>query len=88
MEDEWNAAMARIDEKLRRNAELQSRWKRNPATLIDAARLLCDPDAPPPTAEELQWLLNKLLEHQKSVEQLIELTQLLLKATEGNGTNI
>lgn len=71
--------MAEIDAKLKKNAELQATWKRRPGTINDAARQLCDRDAPPPTAEELQWLLERLAQQQRSIDQLIELVKLLLE---------
>ena len=48
------------------------------ATLVDAAKLLCESDAPPPTPEELRWLRDNLLEHQQAVEKLIKLIESLL----------
>jgi hypothetical protein len=39
-----------------------------------------DRDAPPPTTEELLWLKENLIEHQQSVEKLIQLIEALLSA--------
>ena len=79
--EDWRVAHARIEEKLRRNAQIQKRWKSmNPTTLVDAASSLGEPDAPPPTFEELLWLKDNLLEHQQVVEKLIELIESLLQS--------
>jgi hypothetical protein len=51
-----------------------------PATLIDAAKLLCNGDAPPPTTEELLWLRENLIEHQQAVGKLVELIEFLLQS--------
>lgn len=80
---EWEEWKARVDERLRRTDEIQKSWKRQPTTLIDAARALCDVDAPPPMTEELIWLKEKLSEHQQSVEKLILLIETLLDASGG-----
>lgn len=81
-EEDWRVAHARIEEKLRRNAQIQKGWKSmSSTTLIDAAKSLCEPDAPPPTPEELLWLRNNLIEHQQAVGKLIELIESLLQST-------
>jgi hypothetical protein len=79
--EDWRVAHARIEEKLRRNAQIQKGWKSMPpATLIDAAKLLCNGDAPPPTTEELLWLRENLIEHQQAVGKLVELIEFLLQS--------
>jgi hypothetical protein len=78
-EEDWRVAHTRIEEKLRRNAQTQKGWTlMDSATLVEAAKLLCESDAPPPTAEELRWLRDNLLEHQQAVEKLIKLIDSLL----------
>jgi hypothetical protein len=80
-EEDWRVAHTEIEEKLRRNAQIQNGWKSMPpATVIDAAKLLCDPDAPPPTTEELLCLRDNLIEHQQAVEKLLGLIESLLQA--------
>jgi hypothetical protein len=74
--EDWRVRDAQIEEKLRRLQE--NRRAPRPTTLVDAARALCDVDAPPPTTEELIWLKEKLLEHQQSVERLVQLIETLL----------
>ena len=79
--EDWRVTHAGIEEKLRRNAQIQKGWKSMaPATLIDAAKLLSDPDAPPPTTEELLWLRENLIEHQQAVEKLLGLIESLLQS--------
>jgi hypothetical protein len=79
--EDWRVAHAEIEEKLRRNAQIQKGWKSMPpATLIDAAKLLCNGDAPPPTTEELLWLRENLIEHQQAVGKLVELIEFLLQS--------
>jgi hypothetical protein len=79
--EDWRVAHAGIEEKLRRNAQIQKGWKSMPpATLIDAAKLLCNGDAPPPTTEELLWLRENLIEHQQAVGKLVELIEFLLQS--------
>ncbi len=81
-EEDWRVAHARIEEKLRRNAQIQKGWKSMPpTTLVDAAKLLCEGDAPPPTPEELVWLRDNLIEHQQAVGKLLELIESLLQST-------
>ncbi|MEQ9233416.1 hypothetical protein [Coleofasciculus sp. E2-BRE-01] len=78
-EEDWRVAHTRIEEKLRRNAQTQKGWTlMDSATLVDAAKLLGESDAPPPTPEELRWLRDNLLEHQQAVEKLIKLIDSLL----------
>ena len=80
--EDWRVAHARIEEKLRRNAQIQKGWKSMPpTTLIDAAKSLCERDAPPPTTEELLWLRDNLILHQQAVGKLIELIESLLQST-------
>lgn len=79
--EDWRVAHARIEEKLRRNTQIQKSWKSMPpTTLVDAAKALCEPDAPPPTPEELVWLRDNLIEHQQAVGKLVELIELLLQS--------
>ena len=88
--EDWHVAHARIEEKLRRNAQIQKRWKSmHSATLVDAALSLCEPNAPPPTLEELVWLKDNLIEHQHAVAKLLELIESLLhiaKASESESS--
>ncbi|MEQ8997482.1 MAG: hypothetical protein RID53_13395 [Coleofasciculus sp. B1-GNL1-01] len=78
-EEDWRVAHTRIEEKLRRNAQTQKGWTlMDSATLVDAAKLLCESDAASPTPEELRWLRDNLLEHQQAVEKLIKLIDSLL----------
>ncbi|HEY9602572.1 MAG TPA: hypothetical protein V6C85_13235 [Allocoleopsis sp.] len=80
--EDWRVAHANIEEKLRRNAQIQKGWKSmSSTTLVDAAKLLCDPDAPPPATEELLWLRDNLISHQQAVGKLIELIESLLQST-------
>ncbi len=80
-EEDWRVAHARIEEKLRRNAQIQKGWQSmHPTTLVDAAKFLGKPDAPPPTAQELLWLRDNLVEHQQAVGKLIELIESLLQS--------
>ena len=80
-EEDWRVAHARIEEKLRRNAQIQKGWQSmHPTTLVDAAKFLGKPDAPPPTAQELLWLRDNLIEHQQAVGKLIELIESLLQS--------
>ena len=80
-EEDWRVAHARIEEKLQRNAQIQKGWQSmHPTTLVDAAKFLCKPDAPPPTAQELLWLRDNLVEHQQAVRKLIELIESLLQS--------
>ncbi len=80
-EEDWRVAHARIEEKLRRNAQIQKGWpSMHPTTLVDAAKFLGEPDAPPPTAQELFWLRDNLVEHQQAVGKLIELIESLLQS--------
>lgn len=80
-EEDWRVAHAGIEEKLRRNAQIQKGWKlMSSTTLVDAAKSLCEPDAPPPTAQELLWLKDNLVEHQQAVGKLIELIESLLQS--------
>jgi hypothetical protein len=83
--EDWRVREARIEEKLRRLKE--NRRSPRPSTLIDAARALCDVDAPPPTTEELIWLKEKLSEHQQSVERLIQLIEALLDSNTSGDTH-
>ncbi|NEQ27500.1 MAG: hypothetical protein F6K28_52555 [Microcoleus sp. SIO2G3] len=83
--EDWRVRDARIEEKLRHLKE--NRRSPRPSTLIDAARALCDVDAPPPTAEELIWLKEKLSEHQQSVERLIQLIEALLDSSTSGDTH-
>lgn len=81
-EEDWRVAHARIEEKLRRNTQIQKGWKSmSSTTLVDAASSLCERDAPPPTSEELVWLRDNLVEHQQAVGKLIELIESLLQST-------
>lgn len=80
-EEDWRVAHARIEEKLRRNAQIQKGWKSmSSTTVVDAASSLCERDAPPPTAQELLWLRDNLVEHQQAVGKLIELIESLLQS--------
>ena len=80
-QEDWRVAHARIEEKLRRNAKIQQQWNSSrPTTLVDAAKSLCDRNAPPPTPEELVWLRDNLIEHQQAVGKLIELIEFLLQS--------
>ncbi|HEY9632137.1 MAG TPA: hypothetical protein V6D14_01940 [Coleofasciculaceae cyanobacterium] len=80
IEDDWRARYARMSEQIRRTDEIQKRWRSMPpTTLVDAAKALCDRDAPPPTTEELLWLKENLIQHQQSVEKLIQLIEALLE---------
>ncbi len=80
--EDWRVAHARIEEKLRRNAQIQKGWKSmSSTTLVDTAKSLCERDAPPPTPEELLWLRDNLIEHQQAVGKLIELIESLLQST-------
>jgi hypothetical protein len=81
VEDDWRARYARMREKICRTDEVQKSWQSMPpTTLVDAAKVLCDRDAPPPTREELLWLKENLIQHQHSVEKLIQLIEALLSS--------